>query len=178
MLHKMRYYLALASLLLLVSSGKAQSVYFHFTDGTQRNYLLYEVEQFNFQGDVLNLVLEDGTTYSWNPSTIEHYRFDVLTGMDNHAQAATLMPLRIYPNPMAEELTIEYSLDSETAVVLQVCDMQGRTVWDAELGKQQPGQHTVYWNGRDNGGGSTAAGTYLCRIVTQKFQMSNILIIQ
>jgi hypothetical protein len=168
--------LAIASLFTL--GLRAQSVHFNFNDGTQQSYALQDVRKTTFIDDVMNLHLTDGTIYSWNVSTIGHYEFDELVTTGGEPQAAALAPMKVYPNRTAGSLSVEYALETDAPVSLEVRDMQGRTVRIMELGTQPAGSHTAQWDGTDAQGRPAAAGTYLCRIITPWVQMSRTFIIQ
>jgi flagellar basal-body rod modification protein FlgD len=157
---------------------QAQNVHFNFTDGTQQSYALQDVRKTTFTDDVMNLHLTDGTVYSWNVSTIGHYEFDELVTVGNEPHAPTLALMKVYPNPTTGSLSVEYALEAETSVTIELRDMQGRTVRQMELGTQPAGQHTAQWDGTDTQGRPAAAGTYLCRIITPRVQMSRTFIIQ
>ena len=170
--------IALLAIAALFTLGlRAQNVHFNFNDGTQQSYALQDVRKTTFTDDVMNLHLIDGTIYSWNVSTIGHYQFDELvTGIGT--QAAALAPMKVYPNPTTGSLFVEYALEADAPVSLEVRDMQGRTVRTMELGTRPEGTHTAQWDGLDSDGHSAAAGTYLCRIITPRVQMSRTFIIQ
>ena len=168
--------LAIASLFTL--GLRAQNVHFNFNDGTQQSYALQDVRKTTFTDDVMNLHLTDGTVYSWNVSTIGHYEFDELVTTGNEPQSTALAPIKVYPNPTTGSLSMEYALEAETSVTIELRDMQGRIVRQMELGTQPAGQHTAQWDGTGNDGRPAAAGTYLCRVITSRVQMSRTFIIQ
>lgn len=173
----MKKHLLNLTLLATALAAQGQNVQFNFTDGTQQSYALQDVRKATFTDDVMNLHLIDGTVYSWNVSTIGHYEFDELvTGTGT--QAAALAPMKVYPNPTMGSLSVEYALEADAPVSLEVRDMQGRTVRHMELGTQPAGTHTSQWDGTCNDGRPAAAGTYLCRIITPRVQMGRTFIIQ
>lgn len=57
--------------------------------------------------------------------------------------------LSAFPNPMASAASIGFTLPSESAVLLTVSDMLGRTVETLASGRMGPGEHTVIFNGAD-----------------------------
>ena len=131
----MKKHLLNLTLLTTALAAQGQNVHFNFTDGTQQSYALQDVRKATFTDDVMNLHLTDGTIYSWNVSTIGHYQFDELvTGTGT--QTAVLAPMRVYPNPTTGSLSVEYALEADAPVSLEVRDMQGRTVRHMELGTQ------------------------------------------
>jgi hypothetical protein len=164
------------SLAILFAQG--QNVHFSFTDGTQQSYALQDVRKATFTADVMNVHLTDGTVYSWNVSTIDHYEYDELVTTGSDLQNSTLAPMKVYPNPTTGSLAVEYALESDATVHFEVRDLQGRTVHQVELGLQTAGPYIAQWDGLGADGRAIAAGTYLCRIVTQRMQMSRTFIIQ
>lgn len=70
-----------------------------------------------------------------------------------------------YPNPFAEQTTLEYVLPKSTPVRLTVYDVLGRQVRVLVDKKQEAGRHTVQWAGRDESGQRMASGVYLARLV-------------
>jgi hypothetical protein len=168
--------LAIASLFTL--GLRAQNVHFNFNDGTQQSYALQDVRKKTFSPSAISLHLTDGTIYSWNYDVLGNYIFEeqLGTGIDETAEALT--PMRVYPNPTSGSLSVEYALEAETSVTIELRDMQGRTVRTMELGTLPAGTHTAQWDGTDAQGRQAAAGTYLCRVITPRVQMSRTFIIQ
>lgn len=66
----------------------------------------------------------------------------------------------IHPNPFAEEAVVVYHLAAPSSVSITVHDLLGRTVRTLANGFQETGQHELVWNGREDGGGAVAPGTY------------------
>jgi hypothetical protein len=170
--------LLLAAMLMGIMSN-AQRIYFNFTDGTQQNYTLEDIRKATFTNDVMNLHLTDGTVYSWNLSTIDHYTYNegLVTSVSDE-NGSRLTTLQIYPNPTTGQLTVHYTLDARMPVRLEVRDMQGRNVRQMELGTLPAGNYTAQWDGLDSDGKPVAPATYLCCIVTPRVQMSRTFIIR
>jgi hypothetical protein len=162
----------------LTATVHGQNVYFNFTDGTQQSYALVDVRKATFTEDEMNLHLTDGTIYSWNVNTIGHYTFNSVVTEVSESEAQALAQMKVYPNPTTGSLSVEYALEAETSVTIELRDMQGRTVRQMELGSQPAGSPTARWDGTDAEGLPAAAGTYLCRIITSRVQMSRTFIIQ
>jgi hypothetical protein len=81
-----------------------------------------------------------------------------------------------YPNPFSQiprfagnpSTTINFALAKTGKVMLQIFAESGqlvRTLIDREM---EPGQHTAYWNGRNQSGNPVAAGLYLYQLVVQR----------
>ena len=58
--------------------SNAQSIYFNFTNGTNGQYALSDVQKIDFAGNVMQMHLTNGTLVSWNVSTITSYRYQPL----------------------------------------------------------------------------------------------------
>ncbi len=65
-----------------------------------------------------------------------------------------------YPNPFNPSTTIRYELPRSGAVRLVVYDLMGRTVRTLVDGEQEPGFHTVTWDGRNDWGLQVGSGVY------------------
>jgi flagellar hook assembly protein FlgD len=69
-----------------------------------------------------------------------------------------------YPNPVNNRTTISYQLPARATVELAVYNVLGQKVRILAQGTQNPGWHSVEWNGRDNGGRRVSSGIYLYRL--------------
>jgi flagellar hook assembly protein FlgD len=156
-----------------------QNVHFNFTDGTAESFPLLDVRSITFSDAVMNLHLNNGTTLSWNVSTIGHYTYDEFAvGIESTSSSANQTVLKVFPNPSSGQLTLEYTLDDSTPVVIEIHDMQGRMLRQVLNATQPTGPQQVLWDGLDNAGIPLASGSYLCRVVTPKVHMSRTVIIQ
>jgi hypothetical protein len=175
----MRKFFLLTIAILPFFEANSQSILFSFTDNTEQSYVLGNTRKSTFSVNAMNLHLIDGTVYSWNLSTMKHYTYNegLVTSLDGNA-GSKLAPMSIYPNPTTGQLAVNYTLDVRMLVSLEVLDLQGRLVQHIELGTQEVGAHIAKWDGLDNNGHAAKAGTYLCRIITPRVQMSRTFIIQ
>ncbi len=74
-----------------------------------------------------------------------------------------------YPNPFNPVTTIRYDLPEKTRVRIVVFDLLGRRVRDLVDAGEEPGFHTVRWDGKNNDGQPVGAGVYLYRIKADQF---------
>jgi hypothetical protein len=74
-----------------------------------------------------------------------------------------------HPNPFNPRTTIEYSLEVNAEVKLEVFDLLGRNVTTLVDGYVEAGDHRVEWNGIDAGGNAVATGVYFYRIQVGNF---------
>jgi len=81
-------------------------------------------------------------------------------GIDEHLTVTTT---HVYPNPVANTLTVQYRLDEESPVNITVLDLTGRTVLCQPEALQYAGiNHTML------DFTSLPAGIYMCQIRTKK----------
>ena len=110
---------------LLSASVHAQNLFFKFTDGTSATYTVDEVRKFTFTGNEMVLLKKDGTTVSWNASTIGNYRFDATTAITD-AERINNAEVKIYPNPFRGAVRIRYELPVADKVSVDIIDLQGK----------------------------------------------------
>jgi hypothetical protein len=69
-----------------------------------------------------------------------------------------------YPNPFMDEVDFIFRLTRDADVSLKVFTINGRRIFldDAIAGRE--GENVYHWNGRDDGGGLLANGTYLYKL--------------
>jgi hypothetical protein len=68
------------------------------------------------------------------------------------------------PNPSSGVSSVEFVLDSEQVVQLDVFDVAGRRVRSLESGLRTAGAHRVTWDGRRDNGNSSPSGVYFFRL--------------
>jgi len=68
------------------------------------------------------------------------------------------------PSPAWGDTRIGFRLPAAAAVTLRVLDANGRHVRALHAGELSAGEHTIAWNGLDDGGTAVAAGVYYLRI--------------
>lgn len=83
------------------------------------------------------------------------------TSEDAEIKSATESGMIIYPNPIDEVTTIEYSLPSDNNVILELINTSGVIVKVMPLGLQSSGDHAVTLDMKD-----IQPGLYHCRIKT------------
>lgn len=71
---------------------------------------------------------------------------------------------RLYPNPSAGTVTIEFTLPEALSIELDVFDVLGRRVARLDEGERGPGTHTLTWDGLLAHGTPAASGVYLVRL--------------
>ena len=84
---------------------------------------------------------------------------------------------RIIPNPFKSAVSISYILPEEAEVRLGIYDVSGRLIKTLIDKRQDAGEHTVIWNGRDGEGRLVSNGVYFVRIESGKFRKSQKLLL-
>ena len=110
---------------LLIVNSSAQSLILSFADGSTESHLLSSVKTITYAGDVMNVNLTGGSTFSYNASTIKKMKYDVITDAPV-ATSSIALPL-IYPNPTTGQLTMDNGQLSMGEVA--VMDVFGRKLW-------------------------------------------------
>ena len=85
--------------------------------------------------------------------------------------------LRNYPNPFNSNTTIEYKIDINESVQLQIYDALGKKIRTLIDEKQRPGHYSVQWDGRTDGGVTVGSGVYMYRLVAGSYQKTLRLIL-
>jgi hypothetical protein len=83
---------------------------------------------------------------------------------DAAAPPPDLRLTRLYPNPSASAVTIEFSLPEALPIQLEVFDVLGRQVARLHEGELGPGTHRITWDGHLTHGSPAASGVYLVRL--------------
>ena len=69
-----------------------------------------------------------------------------------------------YPNPFNPTTNISYHLPQGGDVRICIYDVEGRMINEVLSERQEAGDHTINWNGKNNDGVSVASGMYLYRV--------------
>ena len=96
-------------------------------------------------------------------------------------QQTSLLPN--YPNPFNPETWIPYQLAESAEVSLTIYDIQGRVVWDLDLGHQRAGTYrarsrAAYWDGRNAQGEPVASGVYFYTLKAGDFSATRKMLIR
>jgi len=71
--------------------------------------------------------------------------------------------IRIYPQPVTDQMTIEVNLPEERKVILELYDLSGRNLCLIHQSASPEGIQTVVWNPRDFPGSSSLSGMYMIK---------------
>jgi hypothetical protein len=82
------------------------------------------------------------------------------------------------PNPFTASTTIQYALESETIVSLEIFDSRGRLVRRLLDGAPQgAGEYAVPWDRQDDGGGRVSAGIYFTCVRTESTTVARKVVV-
>jgi protocatechuate 3,4-dioxygenase beta subunit len=124
-------------------------------------------------------------TYSFADVTAKvgqtyHYRLADVDAMGRttlHPPLTVVVPVpaqyklcQNFPNPFNPVTTLRYELPKCEAVRLLVFDVMGRVVRTLVDRQQEPGYHTVTWDGRNEVGQSVGSGVYYVRLEAGDFR--------
>jgi len=94
----------------------------------------------------------------WDPDSTSSYN-------ENPSEfPSRLIVSENYPNPFSAGTTISFSINEPAVVGLSIFDCHGRLISELIHDTRLPGNHDVYWNGRDDNGNVVSSGTYLYRL--------------
>jgi hypothetical protein len=69
-----------------------------------------------------------------------------------------------YPNPLRESSVISYTLTETQSVILEILDLNGRSVRTLTGGTILAGNHEITWDGTNDDGNRVPDGVYICRL--------------
>ena len=146
--------------MLISTIGFSQKIHFNYMDSTQSFYGLEDVRKITFEGDVMNLHLLDGSLYSWNVSTIGHYKYEENPlNTQEFLNKANAWNLTVFPNPTSTNLNVSFNLPKEDEMSIAIYDMAGKVVLEKKLGIKAMGKYQEELNIS-----ALPNGIYVCRI--------------
>ncbi len=90
--------------------------------------------------------------------------FDPTGTPENRAPVPAYTLAQNRPNPFNPITRISYSVPTKEEVSLRIYSPAGRLVKTLVNGVVKGGEHTIIWDGRDNGGRETASGIYFYKL--------------
>ena len=85
------------------------------------------------------------------------------------SESNQMTDIRIYPNPFHNSVLIEFDIESNKGLTIEIWDINGRQVYMATLNSLQKGNQ-IKWDGKDTHGQAVSPGIYLGRIKTGDFR--------
>ena len=72
---------------------------------------------------------------------------------------------KVYPNPFADQTTVQFNINESADVSIVVMDMYGKRIRTLIAGQMNTGTHTVVWDGTDMGNNAVTNGVYMINII-------------
>jgi hypothetical protein len=94
----------------------------------------------------------------------------------NTAELHSFKLAQNYPNPFNSITNFSYSLPGASCVRLAIYDLNGQEIITLTNMKQDAGQHSISWNGRNQDGNLLPSGVYAYRIAANNFVSSRKLL--
>jgi hypothetical protein len=152
------------------SISKAQSIYFNFTNGTNGQYPLVDVQHIDFSSTDMQMHLTNGTLVSWNTTSIVSYKYlPYITSLSEVPNITINM--EVFPNPSSGDVQINYTLPVHQKLELAIYDLQGKLIEQRNIGEQGSGSYTQQWH-------ATTKGVYLIKLSTDQQVISKKVVIQ
>jgi hypothetical protein len=83
-----------------------------------------------------------------------------------------------FPNPFTDQISLQYSINAEANVSLEIVDILGRQILKSSLGKQAEGFHNFEWKSTDSNGNKVSSGVYFYKIKANNFSYEGKIIKQ
>jgi hypothetical protein len=77
-----------------------------------------------------------------------------------------------YPNPFNSETLFRYEIQIQSNVQLTIYNPTGQKIRSFRTSLENPGEHDVRWDGRDDSGMPVPSGVYFCCMLTKDSQTS------
>lgn len=131
-------------------------------DETDEHIPAEKIDQLSFSDAsghwTLQIKLTDQGVNSYDAADLKAIKVMKISGAPE--SSVILKPVRSYPNPSSEGVTLEFSLEKPLIIECSICDNAGRTV------KFFPGQffdkgtHKICWDMLDEEGNTVPSGVY------------------
>jgi hypothetical protein len=129
-----------------------------------------DLDEYTMPGDIYNVLARDEFIYVSNGAAglqiLENLLFEDPSDIVGQEQSSGRPQLRLasVPNPFNSQTTIRFAVPGAAEVDLEVVDVAGRHVRSLLSGLTSPGERTIRWDGRDDGGRLLGSGTYIIRL--------------
>lgn len=162
---------ALAMLMLTSYVTRAQNqLIVTLTNGQTDAFNVSDIRSVKFANNTMNLTENNGSQSSWNIATVSQYAFSVVSSLVSTAESSSDR-VRIFPNPVSDNLNVEYGSLRAGKISIDLLDLNGKVVRTVFEGTHQ-GKQTYTWT-KD-----LPSGYYLCRIVSASKSITKPFFIQ
>lgn len=171
----------------LAYHGESQRQSFKIFDITTGN-ILFEKNDASFSFSYPTLLDADNNSvldcivikYDF-PFNNQYYYEVYSTGVTSNGNDKILTPQfklsQNFPNPFNPTTTINFSLENESTISIDIYNVTGEKVKTLFNGIEKAGSHSIEWNGADNFGNKLPTGVYFYRLNSKDFSETKKLII-
>ncbi|MBP7563277.1 MAG: T9SS type A sorting domain-containing protein [Candidatus Cloacimonetes bacterium] len=78
--------------------------------------------------------------------------------------------IRVYPNPFNPDTHISFTLHQANSVEINIYNIKGQLVKSYPQSYFNAGEHTLFWNGKDNQNKTVSSGIYFIRLISPEYQ--------
>jgi len=157
------------TLLLLLCFGVvsmySQSLNVAEKNGTISAFTFSDIRNIAFSGENLVLNRKNGNTLSYSISNIRNLFFSSIINSINTSKGFT-DNLKLYPNPVQQELYISYLCDNNEHVQIDVFGIDGKVIYSSTVNGQSVSPHIINVSGWLN-------GIYFVRMTTKMEIITN-----
>jgi hypothetical protein len=139
-------------------------------NGQTEAFNVSEIRSIKFANNALNLTKLNGSQSSWPLADISQYAFSNATSTSQPIQA-TAEQVKVFPNPVANQLSVEYGTSREGRIAIELLDLHGRVLRSIYNGLHQ-GKNTYSWSA------DLPGGMYVCRITSEHKIISKPFVMQ
>ena len=172
MKHKiLKIQVAFAMLMLTSYVTRAQNqLIVTLTNGQTDAFNVSDIRSVKFVNNTMNLTENNGSQSSWNIDNVSQYAFSDVNSIIP-TTGSTSDQVRIFPNPVSDNLSLEYWSSRTGKISIEILDLNGKVVRSVFEGMHQ-GKQTYTWT-KD-----LPSGYYLCRIISESKSITKPLLIQ
>jgi hypothetical protein len=159
-------------LFFLVETSKAQNqLVVSLNNNTTETFLVSRIRTIKFGTNTMNLIETNGTSTTWDISTIQQYSFIQPSSVETTPNYSDLL-IEIFPNPTTDRFNVICTSDRNQPISMEILDITGKVIKCVYKGYQESGKYEYNFTV------SLSAGNYFCRINTETKSMIKPLIIK
>ena len=140
------------------------------TNGQTDAFNVSDIRSIKFVNNTMNLTENNGSQSSWNIVDVSQYAFSGISSIAS-TNVSTSDQVRIFPNPVSDNLNVEYGSLRAGKISIELLDLNGKVVRFVFEGSHQ-GKQTYTWT-KD-----LPSGYYLCRIISESKSITKPFVIQ
>lgn len=122
----------------------------------------------------------ENATISFSDNNIDFVELEItLTSSEYEATQLQITQLNNYPNPFNPSTTINFYLQNDADVSLEICNVKGQTVQTIVRNHLNKGKHEFVWNGRNDANEGVSSGIYFIKLrANNDFKKKKIILLK